>query len=142
MGEIPSKYTCDGSNLSPALYFENVPKEAQSLVLIVEDPDTPKDVRPDGLWIHWVVFNIEPTETKVEAGSMPTGIPGRNTGGSGKYEGPCPGSGEHRYFFKLFALDTKLDLSPGATAEEVNRAMRGHVVEKAELVGRYSREGK
>ncbi|OHA88347.1 MAG: kinase inhibitor [Candidatus Zambryskibacteria bacterium RIFCSPHIGHO2_01_FULL_43_25] len=139
-GLIPAKYTRDGDDISPPLYFENVPKDAQSLVLIVNDPDVPKDIRSDGTWIHWVLFNIDPKTTHVESGKMPNAIPGRNTGGSGVYEGPCPPYGEHRYFFKLFALDSTLDLSPGSLASAVEKAMAGHVIAETELMGKYKRE--
>lgn len=139
-GQIPRKYTCDGGDTNPSLYFEKVPKETQSLVLIVEDPDVSKDIRPDGIWIHWVVFNINPEATHVGEGDMPEGIPGRNTGGSGIYEGPCPPEGEHRYYFKLYALDSTLDLSPGSSADQVKKAMVGHIITETELMGKYKKE--
>jgi len=125
---IPSEYTCDGEDKMPPLSFEEIPEETKSLVLIIDDPDSPK-----GVWDHFIIYNI-PKTGELE------GVFGKNTWGKNEYGGPCPGSGEHRYFFKLFALDTILDLREGATKEELLSLMEGHVIEKAELVGRYSRK--
>lgn len=136
---IPSKYTCDGNNTSPPLEFQGVPTGTVSLVLIMEDPDVPKSARPDGMWDHWVVFNIPPQVTNVIAGQNPEGILGVNTNGKLAYGGPCPPDREHRYFFKLFALDILLDLPAGVTKAEVLAAMQGHVLDQAELIGTYSR---
>ncbi|MDP7247682.1 MAG: YbhB/YbcL family Raf kinase inhibitor-like protein [Candidatus Peribacteraceae bacterium] len=137
---IPSMYTCDGENVNPPLEFSSVPDEATSLVLIMEDPDVPKSIREDGMWDHWVVFNIPMTVKKIEKDSVPEGVLGANTKGENKYGGPCPPDREHRYFFKLFALESELDLEEGATKAQVEEAMEGKVIEVAQLIGRYERE--
>lgn len=137
--KIPSKYTCDGENISPPLEFLDVPENAKSLVLIMDDPDVPKTVRPDGVWDHWVVFDIPPIAVKVDEAQNPPGTMGKNTREKLAYGGPCPPVGQHRYFFKLFALDGMLDLPEGATKSEVMLAMEGHIIEQAELIGVYSR---
>ena len=138
-GNIPSKYTCDGANINPPLTITNIPENTKSLVLLMDDPDVPKNIREDGMWDHWVVFNIPPTTKTIFEGQEPPGIQGLNTGGVNGYGGPCPPDREHRYFFKLYALDIELDLSLSATKTEVEQAMQGHVLEKTELVGRYKR---
>jgi len=138
-GKIPSKYTCDGENTNPALEFSDIPKNAKSLVLIMEDPDVPEHLRADGMWNHWVVFNI-PLETKgVGENQEPPGIEGITTSKKLKYGGPCPPDREHRYFFKLFALDTMLNLPQGSTKEQVLDAIKGHILAEAELMGKYQR---
>ena len=136
-GKIPSFYTCDESSVSPPLKFEGVPEKIKSLALIMDDPDA---VKPAGkVWDHWVAFNI-PLETKgVEEGRDPEGVMGVNSRGNLTYSGPCPPDGEHRYFFRLYALDTKLKLKEGATKAEVLKAIEGHVIEIAELVGKYKK---
>ncbi|MBI5392271.1 YbhB/YbcL family Raf kinase inhibitor-like protein [Candidatus Woesearchaeota archaeon] len=140
---IPSKFTCDGNNTNPALEFKDVPANAKSLVLIMDDPDIPAFVKEKysiQVWDHWVVFNI-PAETRaVNEGSNPKGLFGVNTGGKKTYGGPCPPDKEHRYFFKLYALDTMLSLKEGATKKEVEQAMEGHILAKAELMGLYERK--
>ena len=103
------------------------------------DTDVPKILREDGLLDHWIVFNIPPDTTVIAQGSEPIGIHGQGTSGNTDYHGPCPPDGEHRYFFKLYALDTKLGLTKGVSKKEVEEAMVGHVLAKAELIGRYSR---
>lgn len=133
-GYIPVEYTCDGKDINPPLEIKGVSREAKSLVLIVDDPDAPM-----GTWVHWVVFNINPLIDFIEPGKPPGGIVGLNSWGEAKYGGPCPPSGEHRYFFKLYALDKKLELGHGVTKKEVVRAMEGHVLQSAELIGRYKR---
>ncbi|MAF79796.1 YbhB/YbcL family Raf kinase inhibitor-like protein [bacterium] len=137
--KIPAKYTCDGEDVSPPLAIAGVSDEAKSLVLIMDDPDVPKNLRPDGMWDHWVVFNISPDTTEISEGEEPQGVHGKGTSGNLKYHGPCPPDKEHRYFFKLYALDTELDLNEGVTKAEVEKAMEGHVLEQAELVGLYER---
>ena len=132
--EIPSEYTCDGPNVSPELRIEGVPGDSKSLVLITDDPDAPA-----GVWCHWVVFNMPPDLKIIEKGKEPEGRGGKSTYGATKYMGPCPPSGTHRYFFKLYALDTYLDLPPGSEKEEIEAQMAGHILETAELVGLYSR---
>ncbi|MEZ4087158.1 MAG: YbhB/YbcL family Raf kinase inhibitor-like protein [Candidatus Gracilibacteria bacterium] len=138
-GNVPSKYTCDGANISPPLEFSNVPEEAQSLVLIVDDPDAPAKT-----WVHWLVWNIDPTSTGTEEGTVPSGLNGQTVEGTTDfgqtgYGGPCPPSGIHRYFFKLYALNAKLDLDASATKPDLEVAMEGHIIDQAELIGLYER---
>lgn len=137
---IPSKYTCDGENLSPPLALEGVPEGAVSLALIVEDPDVPKHLREDGMWNHWVIFNIPPSVTRFGEGESPQGTRGITTSDTLAYTGPCPPDGTHRYFFKIFALDSILELEEGATKEAVLEAMDGHVLASSELIGTYKRQ--
>lgn len=129
---IPAKYTCDGANVNPPLTIEGVPDGAKSLVLIVDDPDAPM-----GTFDHWVVWNIPPT-SKIEENAVP-GTEGVNDFRKRSYGGPCPPYGTHRYFFKVYALDTKLDLSPNSRKKDVEKAMQGHVLAKGELIGLYRR---
>ena len=132
--EIPAKFTCNGANVNPELKISGVPNEATSLVLIVDDPDA-----PHGLFTHWIVWNIDLKMTDVAENSAPAGgIQGTNDFGKRNYGGPCPPSGTHRYFFKIFALDTKLELKPSARRAELDAAMKGHVLAQGELMGRYS----
>lgn len=138
-GLIPKKFTCDGENINPELLIQNVPAEAKSLALIMDDPDVPKSIRPDGMWVHWLVWNIPPETLAIGEGSNPQGVLGKNTGGENAYGGPCPPDREHRYFFKLYALDTVLDLEEGAAKEALESAMQGHVIAETELIGRYTR---
>lgn len=138
-GSIPSNYTCDGVNINPPLSFSDVPENTQSLVLIMEDPDVPVSIRPDGMWDHWVIFNIPHETREVKEGSEPEGIQGMTTFGKPGYGGPCPPDREHRYFFKLFALDSTLDLLEGATKADVTKAMEDHIISSAELIGKYKR---
>ena len=135
-GNIPSKFTCDGADVNPAVRFEGVPAEAKSLLLIVDDPDAPV-----GLFTHWLVWNIDPKTSEIAESSAPGGaVQGTNDFPKKGYGGPCPPSGTHRYYFKIFALDQTLDLKPGAKRTEVDAAMRGHVIAQGELMGRYSRK--
>ena len=129
---IPSRFTCEGDDINPALIIEDVPKTAQSLALIMDDPDAPM-----GTWVHWVVFNI-PVSTRIEENSAP-GTLGMNTARKLEYHGPCPPSGTHRYFFKLYALDTILTLKEGASKAALEKAMEGHTIDKAELIGLYKK---
>src|SRR3989338_6389030 len=133
-GAIPSEYTCDGEDISPELNIENVPENAKSLALIMDDPDAPA-----GTWVHWVVWNI-PANTKViPKGTSPKGVKGKTNFGRLGYGGPCPPSGTHRYFFKLYALDTILNLKEGSSKKDLENAMQGHIIEKTELMGTYKR---
>ncbi|PYJ22357.1 MAG: YbhB/YbcL family Raf kinase inhibitor-like protein [Verrucomicrobia bacterium] len=132
---IPSKFSCDGANTSPPLQISDVPSEAKSLVLIVDDPDA-----PSGLFTHWVVWNISSQTTTIAEGSTPKGVQGTNDFGKSGYGGPCPPSGTHRYYFKIFALDRELDLPFGAKRGQLDAAMKGHVVAQGEVMGRYSRK--
>jgi Raf kinase inhibitor-like YbhB/YbcL family protein len=132
---IPVKYTCKGKNISPALAWTEPPAGTQSLALIMDDPDA-----PGGTWVHWVVFNIPiGTNTFPEDLDVSSIIVGKNSWGDMHYGGPCPPSGTHRYFFKLYALDSDLSLSPGATKEQVLKAIDGHTLAQGELVGTFSR---
>lgn len=137
--KIPSKYTCDGEERSPPLRIDGVPEKAISLVIIVDDPDVPLKVRSDGLWIHWIVFNISPKTKEIGENAAPPGTLGAGTGRLG-YQGPCPPDREHRYFFKLYALDKTLSLREGATKDEIEKAMRGHILAQAEFMGLYERK--
>jgi len=131
-GVIPKKYTCDGDDVNPPLNIEGIIKGTRSLVLIVDDPDAPM-----GTWDHWIVWNILPTE-KIEENSVP-GTEGLNDSRRHSYAGPCPPSGTHRYFFKVYALDTNLNLHPNSRKKDVEKAMEGHVLAKGEIVGLYKR---
>ena len=140
-GTIPQRYTCDGEDLSPPLSWSEPPAGTQSLVLVCDDPDAPA-----GTWDHWVLFNIAATTH-----SLPEGIPadpvvkGAGTHGSNSwdrlgYGGPCPPKGAaHRYYFRLYALDTNLDLDPGAEKKDVEKAIEGHILAQGQLMGRYGR---
>lgn len=132
---IPSKFTCDAGNTSPPLQIAGVPTGAKSLALIVDDPDA-----PSGLFTHWMIWNISPQTNAVTEGNMPKGVLGTNDFGRSDYGGPCPPSGMHRYYFRIFALDRELDLPSGAKRSQLDAAMKGHVVAQGELMGRYSRK--
>lgn len=141
-GKIPSKYTCDGQNISPPLVISDVPKNARALVLVMDDPDIPAFVKEKfniQVWDHWIIFNIPPATTEIPEGKNPHGILGKNTGGKNAYGGPCPPDREHRYIFKLYAIDTLFNLREGATKAEVEAAMKGHILAEAKLIGRYER---
>jgi len=134
---LPAKYTCDGDNISPPLSFSDLPTDAVSLVLIMDDPDA---LKPAGrVWDHWLVWNIPPSVSQIAEGQNPSGLIGFNTEGRQAYGGPCPPDGEHRYFFKLYALDAWLDLPLSATKGEIEKAMAGHILDQAELLGLYNR---
>jgi Raf kinase inhibitor-like YbhB/YbcL family protein len=137
---IPSLHTCEGKNSRPALHFHNVPANAKSLVLIMDDPDVPASVRPDKMYDHWIVFNIPPETRGIDEICHVPGIQGKSTSGDNGYVGPCPPFGEHRYFFKLYALSTMLKLTAGATKKEVEHAMQGHILAEAKLMGRYAKK--
>jgi Raf kinase inhibitor-like YbhB/YbcL family protein len=132
---IPSKYTCEGQNTSPELSIKDIPKEAKSLVLIMDDPDAPGKT-----FDHWVMWNIPPHETIME-NSAP-GVQGKNGRGTNKYIGPCPPSGQHHYYFKVYALDKMLDLPAGSDKSAVEAAMHDHVICSGQLIGLYQKKGK
>jgi Raf kinase inhibitor-like YbhB/YbcL family protein len=133
-GYIPATYAQFGNNVSPPLSIENVPSKARSLVLILDDPDAPK-----GTFTHWVLFNVDPKISNIREGEIPRGaLQGLNSRNEAKYIGPKPPYGEHRYFFKLYALDDRLDLPNGATRAEVEKALQSHVIETAQAMGRYA----
>ncbi len=132
---IPPKYTCDGENIIPPLLISNVPENAKSLVLIVDDPDAPM-----GIWNHLLLWNIDPSIYRIDEGKLPENAQiGKNDFGKNEYGGPCPPSGTHRYFFKLFALDTTLDLDINSGRKELDKKMEGHIITSASLMGRYSK---
>jgi len=134
-GSIPAKYTCDGADVSPPLVIGDIPAAAKSLALIIDDPDAPV-----GNWVHWVVWNIDPGAREIGEGKAPLrGIEGKNDWGRNGYGGPCPPSGTHRYFFKLYALDTTLNLGPTTTKKDLERAMDGHILARGQLIGLYKR---
>jgi hypothetical protein len=133
--QIPKKYTCDGSDINPPLKFEGVPANARSLALIVDDPDAPA-----GTWVHWVVWNIDPKTSEIKENSVPKGaMQGMNDFRKHDYGGPCPPSGTHRYFFKLYALDTTLNIGAGARKTALESSMKGHILAEAQLIGLYER---
>ena len=127
---IPQTFTCQGKDINPSLKIEEMPAETVSLVLIMDDPDA-----PGGTWDHWIVFNIDPA-AEIEEDSVP-GTQGKNSWGRNDYGGPCPPSGTHRYFFKLYALDTRLDVPEGARKSAVEKAMQGHILAQTEIIGLY-----
>ncbi|MFO7917768.1 MAG: YbhB/YbcL family Raf kinase inhibitor-like protein [Anaerolineae bacterium] len=138
---IPDKYTCEGKNISPPLSWQGVPEDAQSLALVCEDPDA-----PSGIFTHWLLYNIPTTRYDLPENVPPHitldwgGAQGRNDFGDVGYGGPCPPRGEtHRYYFRLYALDQELDLSPGLTRDQFFSAVEGHVLDRGDLMGRYRR---
>ncbi|GFO57452.1 hypothetical protein GMSM_44590 [Geomonas sp. Red276] len=132
---IPSKYTCDGDNVSPYLVVHGVPAEAKSLALVVEDPDA-----PSGLYIHWLLWNIPIEVKEIKEHTVPfNAVEGLNSNQGFGYEGPCPPSGTHRYYFRLYALDIKLRLKEGALRADLDAAMEGHILGAAGLMETYSR---
>ena len=138
---IPAKYTCDGDNVSPPLSWSNPPEGAAGFALIMDDPDAPL-----GTWVHWIVYRI-PADARgfADGASKAKKLPDGSAEGltdfqSTPYGGPCPPSGAHRYFFKLYALDTRLNLPPGATKKQLLDAMKGHILAQSELVGKYKRQ--
>src|SRR3990167_8339376 len=139
-GIIPSLYTCEGQNINPPLSWADMPPETKSFVLILDDSDVPKHVRPDGMWDHWILFNIPPNVHHITANwTPPTSLSGKTTWGNTLYGGPCPPDREHRYFFKLYALDTLLSLPVGSLKKEIEKAMAGHILAHAQLIGRYEK---
>lgn len=131
---MPKENTCDGRNVNPPLAFSEVPQGTKSLVLIMDDVDAPM-----GIFTHWVVFNIPAGMMEVEEDTKP-GVMGKNSFGQVGYGGPCPPSGSHRYYFRLYALDTELALSPGSERERVEAAMKERILETAEMMGRYEKK--
>lgn len=132
---IPEKYTCDGVDVNPPILIDNIPSRTKSLALIVDDPDAPV-----GIWVHWVLWNIKPETKEIKENTVPKGAQqGMNDFRKHNYGGPCPPSGTHRYFFKLYALDNILKLSPDAKKADVENAMKGHIIEQAEVIGLYKR---
>jgi Raf kinase inhibitor-like YbhB/YbcL family protein len=138
-GLMPAKYTCEGENTSPALHIESIPAGTVSLALIMDDPDAPDPEAPQLVWEHWVVWNILPGANFPESGVPVGAIVGKNQRGNNFYGGPCPPIGTHRYFFKLYALDTKLSLPPSSMKKALEHAMQGHIIAMAELIGLYKK---
>ncbi|HSW86084.1 MAG TPA: YbhB/YbcL family Raf kinase inhibitor-like protein [Rhabdochlamydiaceae bacterium] len=138
-GNIPERYSCDGDNINPPLEIEEVPSNAKSLVLIMDDPDVPEFVRKDRMFVHWVIYDMPKDIAVIDEDSTPQGKMGKGTSGEASYFGPCPPDREHRYYFKLYALDKMLNLAAGATKQEVEKAMAGHIIANTELMGRYER---
>ena len=134
-GNIPPKFTCDGGDSSPPLRIAEIPSGAKTLALVVDDPDA-----PSGVFTHWIVWNISPQTNAIAEGSAPQGVQGTNDFGKSGYGGPCPPSGTHRYYFKIFALDRELNLPAGAKRNQLDAAMKGHVVAEGELKGRYAKQ--
>lgn len=130
---IPQKYTCDGENINPPLIIEDVPDNARSIALIMDDPDAPM-----GTFVHWVVYNIPASSQTIGEDHAP-GLQGVNNKGEKAYTGPCPPSGTHRYFFKVYALDTELELDEDADKGDLKKSMEGHILAKDQLVGLYKR---
>lgn len=138
-GIIPKLFTCDGRGISPALFFNNIPEGTQSLALVMEDPDVPKSIREDGMWNHWIAWNIPPETKGINEGESAPGVIGINTGGRIGYGAPCPPDREHRYIFTLYALDSTISLPEGSTKEELLPLIAPHIIETAQLIGRYNR---
>ncbi len=142
-GKIPSQYTCDGEGVNPPLIFSDVPPKALSLVLLMDDPDIPESAKNTyniTAWDHWVVFNIPPDTKMIAEDSIPNGIVGVGTRGVNAYTPPCPPDREHRYVFRLYALDRELKLRENATKADVQAAMQRHILAEAGLIGRYERK--
>ena len=144
-GQIPKKHTCQGDDISPAIIWNDVPEKAKTLVLIVDDPDAPDPAAPKMTWVHWVLYNLPPGAGGLKEGLPPRGLPdgtlqGKNDWKRTGYGGPCPPIGRHRYFHKLYALDVVLPDMKEPTKAELEKAMEGHVVGKAVLMGTYQKE--
>ncbi len=134
-GNIPKQYTCDGKDVNPPLVIENIPRGTKSMALIVDDPDAPM-----GIWVHWVLWNMDPATKEIKEHSVPAGaLQGRNDFRKSSYGGPCPPSGTHRYFFKVYALDTVLNIAASSTKQDLEKAMKGHILAEARTVGLYKR---
>lgn len=136
-GMIPSTYTCDGTNINPPLKIEHVPREAKSLALVFDDTDAPR-----GSYVHWILWNIDPGVKEIKEHSVPDGaIQGTNDFKKQNYGGPCPPRRSHRYVFKIYALDIRLDLSPLSTKADLEKAMKGHILGQAQWMGTYKKQG-
>lgn len=143
--EMPAKLTCEGSDRSPALSFSGIPPGTKSLALIADDPDAPDPKAPRMTWVHWLLYNIPPSATGLTEGVAPANLPAGTLSGLNdfkrtSYGGPCPPIGKHRYFFKLYALDTTLPDLKSPTKPALEKAMEGHILQKAELVGTYQKK--
>ena len=141
---IPPAYTCEGRDISPPLSWSGAPSDTESFVLIVDDPDAPDPKAPQMTWVHWVVFNLPPNTMKLNEAEtdLPAGtVVGFNDWKRAAYGGPCPPTGRHRYFHKLYALDTVLAALNRPTKADIERAMEGHILDQAELIGTYQKSG-
>jgi Raf kinase inhibitor-like YbhB/YbcL family protein len=143
-GSIPSKYTCEDRDLSPPLAWSGAPPGTKTFALIVDDPDAPDPAKPQRVYVHWVLYNIPATTIALPENASKKGLPkgavqGKNDWGKAEYGGPCPPIGRHRYFFKLYALDTELTGLSSPTKGDLERAMNGHVLESGELIGTYQK---
>lgn len=133
---ITSKYTCDGEDINPPLMIENCPQATKSIAIIVDDPDAPV-----GTWVHWVIWNIAPNVKEIKENTVPQGaVEGMNDFRKHSYGGPCPPSGTHRYFFKVYALDTVLGISPNSNKADLEKAMKGYVLAQGQIIGLYKRK--
>jgi Raf kinase inhibitor-like YbhB/YbcL family protein len=147
LGDIPKRFTCEGSDVSPPLAWSGVPEGARSLALVVDDPDAPDPMAPKITWVHWVLYNLPPTAGALPEAVTPEQLPpgtqqGTNDWGRSGYGGPCPPIGRHRYFHKLYALDTVLSGLASSTKAELVKAMEGHVLAETEIVGTYQKAGR
>jgi len=135
-GKIPKEYTCDGKNVNPPLKIENAPSNAKSLALVFDDIDAPR-----GTYVHWIVWNIDPGLKEIRENSVPEGVvQGMNDFKKRNYGGPCPPGRAHKYIFKIYALDTLLNLNPNGTKKDLEKAMEGHIVSRGQLMGSYKRK--
>ena len=146
-GPIPPKYTCEGADISPPLEWSGAPSGAKSFALIVDDPDAPDPAKPQRVYVHWVVCNIPASTTKLAENAAKSGLPsgavqGSNDFGKQTYGGPCPPIGRHRYFFKLYALDTELKGLSNPNKAQLEKAMQGHIVGNEQLIGTYQKAKK
>src|SRR3954463_3933774 len=142
--DIPARYTCEGQDVSPPLEWSDLPRNAKTFALIVDDPDAPDPAKPQRVYVHWVVYNVPPTATTLLENAAKSGLPagavqGSNDWGKQTYGGPCPPIGRHRYFFKLYALDALVELK-NPTKAQLEAAMKGHVLGQAEVVGTYQKK--
>ena len=143
-GEIPSKYTCEGDDVSPALSWSGAPDGTKRLALIIDDPDAPDPQAPKTVWAHWVLYNLPAGAAGLAEGLSPDALPegtaeGKNDWGETGYRGPCPPIGRHRYFHKVYALDTELPDVGHPTKKELEKAMEGHILARAEIIGTYEK---
>jgi Raf kinase inhibitor-like YbhB/YbcL family protein len=146
-GSIPAKYTCEGQDVSPPLAWSGAPGNIKSYALIVDDPDAPDPAKPQRVYVHWVLYNMPASTTSLPENASKSGLPkgavqGKNDWGKAEYGGPCPPIGRHRYFFKLYALDTTLTGLSSPTKSDLEKAMKGHVVDSGELMGTYQKAKK
>lgn len=143
-GEIPAKYTCEGEDISPPLFWHGIPEGTKSLVLIVDDPDAPDPEAPKMTWVHWVLYNLPPLEGKLPEGTRPSDLPTGTLEGINDWQrtgfgGPCPPIGRHRYFHKLYALDTVFPDLGNPVKEKIEAAMQGHIIAQTTLMGTYKK---